>query len=187
MRALGLLLVWSATGCGDDGDSGGVFVPPPQGAFRLTFQAAEGGGTCPIQPHVAKVGAVDEQQITALVTAGEPVTDVSCTVRGAGSFELSATIAEGATKLMVSVPSVDGSASEASPALGSAIHDSPETARPYVSTTDHPCQFFFSGSSEEIASGQAWLSFRCPVVEHVSTATSCGLEDGVLAVDRCKQ
>ena len=161
-------LSMASFGCSDP-DPQQSTGPRADGAFHVVFGTAT-GSSCIIKPHVGQVGAVTESKIGELKTSAEDGADVTCSVSGsAGDIDL---------------PALTLSATEANPALGSAVFVSSETVKPYTSTPAQPCEFFFT-ANEEVASGRLWLSFRCPLVENASTASSCALHDSVLAVQNC--
>ena len=176
-------LSMASFGCSDP-DPQQSTGPRADGAFHVVFGTAT-GSSCIIKPHVGQVGAVTESKIGELKTSAEDGADVTCSVSGsAGEYVAQASIAMSGMSLNIDLPALTLSATEANPALGSAVFVSSETVKPYTSTPAQPCEFFFT-ANEEVASGRLWLSFRCPLVENASTASSCALHDSVLAVQNC--
>ncbi|MCC6525718.1 MAG: hypothetical protein IT373_23925 [Polyangiaceae bacterium] len=165
-------------------------VPPPSsGAFDLQFQGSSNvpGKSCNIQTHPVKVGAVTAAQLVSLLKDTVNDTTVSCSVTGDGAFHVSAYIRQDPSSVQIDVPSVSAANNQANPATGFLSVTSATTQKPFSSTSEQPCNFFLSGTAEQVLAGRAWLSFACPVVADVGTDKYCAIQTGVIAVQDCDQ
>ena len=163
-------------------------VPPlSSGAFQLTFQSLshEPGVPCGVATHNVQVGAVDAANLTSLIKDTVDGTTVLCSVEGTGSFAVHAQIEHAPNYLQIEIPAISVDNKDTSPAAGSLALASATTVTSFTSPETQPCNFYLSGSKEQVIPGAAWLSFDCPVVKNASAGKSCAVETGVIAVESC--
>ncbi|MBI4951934.1 MAG: hypothetical protein HY908_07865 [Myxococcales bacterium] len=165
-------------------------VPPPSsGAFELQFQGSSNvaGKSCNIQTHPVQVGAVTDAALVSLLKDTVNNTTVSCSVTGDGSFHVSAYIRQDPSSVQIDVPAISAANTQANPAPGFFSVTSATTQKPFSSTPEQPCNFFLTGTKEQVFAGRAWLTFACPVVADVGTDKYCAIQTGVIAVQDCDQ
>ena len=177
------LLVFSAAalatlaGCSD---------PVPQsadGAFWLaTLQ--DDPLECKIGGQTAQVGAIDSTERKTVITDGTNNASIRCEVEGTTApFKVHGAIddlANSATYFEISIPSITSDASIDAPAVGSISFSSSWTAgEPYSG----PCNFYFEGTKESVASGRIWVSFQCDAL--TSNMSTCPLKQGYAIFENC--
>lgn len=156
-------------------------VPPtPQGAFNIQF--TDTGVDCPIASHRSEVGTISDSKKTAVVIDGVEGATVSCSVSGAGPFNVSAKIVLGSDGITLSIPAINAGATQMSPAAGSLSFFSDRTAGDAFSSSK--CNFYFKeGTGEGVAGGKLWVSFVCPEV--IESTNKCGLSESHLILENC--
>ena len=122
------------------------------------------------------------------ITDGNKGVDVSCTVKGKTSFNVSASIAQGPFKFNVSGGSID---SEAGTGTFNASFFSTAASAAFV-TEDEPCVFDLSPqagqeNAPQVSPGTLLARFRCPTVWNRGGATpaACGAS-GVIVLEYCE-
>jgi hypothetical protein len=180
----GLAFAAYASGSIACGDS----VPPsPQGAYLVTFTRPAG---CSISGHNAKVGDVTASQRNAVVVDATDGATVTCSVTGAGPFNVSGQIMKGADSLQIAIDSLPTSATKANPAKGSVSFASPNTVKAYVADgSKAPCDFYFADPKESVASGKVWVAFSCPTVIAGGSLMpdTCSLLESYILLENCTQ
>ncbi|MFO0762004.1 MAG: hypothetical protein U0359_36525 [Byssovorax sp.] len=168
-----------AAGCSDP-------VPPtPQGAFQVTF--VSDSAECGIAGHNTAVGAVTSTTKDKVLVSGTEGADVECTVSGSGTFSVQAKITQNGQGLEINIPKLTASASKDNPATGSVNYASLKTSgTAFSSATDTPCKFYFTSSSEGVASGRVWITFDCPKIVQ-GTMKTCKLGPGFAIFENCAE
>ncbi|MDI1447021.1 hypothetical protein [Polyangium sp. 6x1] len=158
-------------------------VPPtPQGAFNVQF--TDTGADCSIASHRSEAGAITDTKKTTVLIDGVEGASVSCSVSGAGPFNVSAKISLGSDGINLSIPAINVGATEMSPAAGSFAFWSDRTAGDAFSSAK--CNFYFKeGTGEGVAGGKLWVSFECPEV--VESQSKCGISESHVILENCDQ
>ncbi|MDI3288307.1 hypothetical protein [Polyangium sp. 15x6] len=158
-------------------------VPPtPQGAFNVQF--TDTGVDCAIASHRSEAGDITDSKKTAVLIDGVDGANVTCSVSGAGPFNVSAKITLGSDGINLSIPAINVGATEASPASGSFAFWSDRTAGDAFSSSK--CSFYFKeGTGEGVASGKLWVSFVCPEV--LESTNKCGISESHVIFENCDQ
>lgn len=166
-------------------------VPPtPTGAFLVNF--LDTGAACPQKTHSSTMGVITATAKTTLAVDGVKEADIACSVKGAaaGPFAVEANMTfQGTEILTISVPKIDGKATDVMPAQGSIGFASSITAGDFYSS-DQPCDFYIepagpSGIGEGLKPGSAWLSFKCPSI--VESNSNCGINESYVYIENCSQ
>ena len=160
-----------------------------QGAFAVNF--SDTGVDCPHKSHQSAMGIINATDRTQIAVDAVKEAEIKCTVSGPtlGPFKVSSEMRfEGTEVLIVSIPSIDAKATEATPAKGSVGFKSSVTVD-FFGTSD-PCDFYIepagpSGQGEGVKPGAAWLSFKCPTI--VESMNSCGLNESYVLMENCTQ
>jgi len=165
-------------------------VPPtPQGGFQVNF--VDTGAECPHKSHQSVMGIISQSARTQIAIDGVKGAEIACTVSGKdlGPYTIDANMTfEGTEVLTISVPKIDGKATEAAPAQGSVGFSSAVTGGDFFSS-DKPCDFYIEAGgpagSEGVKPASAWLSFKCPSI--VESNTTCGLGESYVLIENCGQ
>ncbi len=176
---LGFAALAGAAGCSDP-------VPPtPQGAFQATF--VSDSASCMIAGHNTAVGAVTSSTKDKVLVSGIDGADIECTVSGSGTFSVQAKITQNGQGLEINIPKLTAGATKDSPATGSVNYASAKTSGTvFTSTTDTPCNFYFSDDQQGVASGRVWITFDCPKVIQ-GTMKTCKIGPGFAIFENCSE
>jgi len=164
-------------------------VPPtPQGGFLVNF--FDTGAACPHKSHQSMLGIINQIDRTQIAIDGIKDADITCSVKGGdlGPFAINANLSfQGTEILNISVPKIDGKATDAAPAQGSVGFSSSVTGGDFFSS-DQPCDFYIeaagpTGVGEGVKPTSAWLSFKCPSI--VESNTSCALSESYVLIENC--
>jgi hypothetical protein len=190
------VVAFGALGCSDP-------VPPPaQGAFLANVRSVsppQAGKSCPSGASLTfDVPAVDPAAIPPKPTRldadnyqvkiidGEDQAEVSCSVKGGGSFTFEGSIKLGARALAISNGTIGadkkGTASIALRASGTPGFSgtlSAPSANCVIDAAQAP------GTRFEVAPGRIWAHFQCPSVEQ-PPSDSCQA-DGYFVLENCDQ
>lgn len=177
--ALGSAALAGVAGCSDP-------VPPtPQGAFQATF--ISDSSACGIAGHNTAIGAVTSSTKDKVLVSGIDGAEISCTVSGSGTFSVQGKITQGGQGLEINIPKITAAASKENPVTGSVNYASTKTSGTvFSSTTDTPCNFYFSDNHEGVASGRVWITFDCPKVIQ-GTMKTCKIGPGFAIFENCSE
>lgn len=191
MAGVALAMVSSIVACGDgdtggDGGSGGQGTGgggasgPPKGAWSLFF---EDGPTCKPGAENQAVGTVSASSLTELLTDGESGASIACTVaKTASGFEVSASASKTSRSFSFVIGSLPATATEGSPATGTASFTSPNTAATF-SAAD--CVFYFLPQTPQgVEEGEVFLTFECPTIA-AAPDNVCRIPIGYAAFEGC--
>jgi hypothetical protein len=156
-----------------------TFPGTPSAAYELSFSQGT-SGSCEVLEHSSSAGLVTASATGEVVVDGQGGASVACSVTGQGPFAVSGTVMYDAASVVLSVPSIDATATMAAPAQGTVSYGGPDTEGvPFSSAS---CAFWLEGP-ESIAAGKAWLSFACPAVTHGEN--TCAIDSGVVLLENC--
>src|SRR5262249_31752776 len=123
-----------------------------------------------------------------VVVDGEGGANVSCSVTGSGSFNVSAEARQNTAPLRVlsiSIPSIAPGVSKTQPVAGTvSFADSDTAGNAYVSDSTAPCNFYFVNSQQTVAAGRVWVSFNCPTV--LNGADKCAIGESYALFEDCE-
>ncbi|MEJ7727850.1 MAG: hypothetical protein WKG00_01400 [Polyangiaceae bacterium] len=177
-----VVLSVSGLGCSDP-------VPPtPQGAYAATF--IDPGIDCNSAGHNITMGEVTPDTKDKLLKNGEDGAEISCSVTGSGSFDVSAKGFRSSSFLKIDVKGLkskgNGGPTADNPAPGAVTFASANTAgNTYGSTPDAPCDFwFFEDTNQDVAAGRAWLTFSCGAIVLDENST-CQLSTSYAIFENC--
>jgi hypothetical protein len=176
-----VVLSVSGLGCSDP-------VPPtPQGAYAAVF--VDPGVDCDQAHHSIGIGEVTPDTKDKLIKNGEESAEISCSVTGSGSFDVSAKGYQGADFLKIDVnglkPRGSGGPTEDNPAPGRVTFASANTAQnTYSSTSEAPCNFwFYADTNQDVAAGRVWLTFECGAI--TQDQSTCALDTSYAIFENC--
>jgi hypothetical protein len=143
------------------------------------------------------LGDVNAGSIQTRVTDGQPVpadmkdtAQVTCVVMqmGSGFYATgTANTANGSKSLMITIPMISGSATEASPAVGSATYSSAANTAEVPYSGQNTCSFYFSsGTSEGVKAGQIWGVFTCAGISDSGTMSDCNVGTSYFVFENCQ-
>jgi len=118
------------------------------------------------------------------ITDGKSDVDVSCTVKGDGTFSVSGTIQQGATRFNISGGRIDATTKMGT--FNVSLH-TPES-RGLQSEAAAPCTFDASEPPLEVSKGNLFARFNCPALWRRDEATpiACG-GDGLVVLEFCQE
>jgi hypothetical protein len=162
----------------------------PEGAWAVSLE--KGTSTTCSFPNVQEtLGEVSAGSVVTKVFDGQPDPNnmgsatVSCVVSatGTGTFSVDASAANGSGDklLRVQIPSITPSATQTSPASGSANFTSPQIATSYGA--QGTCSFYFR-SGEGVSAGMIFGAFTCDPIGDGSGA--CAMSESYFAFDNCE-
>lgn len=179
LLAIGAL---GALGCSDPVE------PPAKGAANIHVRSASGipsGYQCNIPAHIAQIGdkanPSREDTITR-VTNGKNGATVECTVKGSGTYSVTAKLNHQKVSL-----SLQGSISAGGTGEAFMASFDPTSATSLATPDDKPCTLSVETAPLQVAAGRLWATFNCPVLQDdgAPTTTYCAA-DGVILVENCK-
>lgn len=176
----------SASGASSHGGAGGT--PSPKIGLQLTLR--------PPNPPIPNTDCFDSG-MTAIgdppptlspfargesVSGGDSDVSVVCSVKGPGTFSVSATVARGPFRFKIRDGMIDATAGAGTFEL---LIDT-EQAGDIVTEVEQPCTFDVSEDPLEVSEGSLFAAFDCPVLWNHATATDTACAaDGVLVLEHC--
>lgn len=139
-------------------------------------------------PHVERLGDVTDEEIRALLAAGQNGATIECSViGGAAGFDLTASLALDALALRVEAGELPATTTTMRPASGNVSYRSEQTANvAYASPPNQPCRLWMV-NAQHVAPGRAWFQLECPVVVSDDGGSSCALGTSTVVVQNCSQ
>ena len=170
----------SGTGTGGSPNTG-----PAQAAWSALLLS--NGGACSITSQTGNMGAVTSGTKSKLLVDGGPeFATITCAVKGTTTFSVHAKASDQDVALTIDVPTIDASATAATPAKGIASFAGKNTGGAYTAPDAMPCDFYFKpGTGESVAPGRVWVTFVCPTI--VKGQSTCELQESVAAFESCSE
>jgi hypothetical protein len=156
-------------------------TPPPVADAAWTVNLT-GASSCMIFNSTRMLGQVSVSTIQTRVDDGVNGVSVSCSVTGAGPYNVTGSASQGADILNISIPSLPSSATKAAPALGSVAYESDSTVSLYASSS---CDFYFAQPIEGVQPGQVWVAFTCAALTDSGTGSSCPVIESTALFEHC--
>jgi hypothetical protein len=186
----------SGTGAGGSqttSGTGAAVGASPDAAWVLNING-QPQATCNKGVVQDQLGNVTATAIITRITDGQPVPGengelgaVSCSVTGTGPFAVqgSAATTDGAKILIIEIPSISPSATQAAPATGSVTYESAQVTAEVPYQGNNTCSFWFTqGTQQSVASGKVWATFTCSLSDPESQAT-CGASTSYVVFENC--
>jgi len=109
---------------------------------------------------------------------------VGCRVSGSGTFQVTGT----AEKSVTAFTLLDGTVTNGGKGTGRITVSSPATAgKQLTSPNDQPCELFVNRLPFQVAPGNIWAEFICPLVTNASQpGSNCGLR-GEFVFENCEE
>jgi hypothetical protein len=184
--ACGAIMAFTCVGCSEP-------VPPAAEGASIVFWrgSGTGGGTCRVQEvHQGRIGYADASELRDLRRDAEGGASINCAIGGSGTFNVDGQMSLDGMSLHVTINGIGPGTTEADPALGAISYANvPTSGKPYVSTQDEPCRFWFApDTQQEVAAGRLWVQFGCSQIIDASSDSSCGIENNsTIALQNCDQ
>ena len=153
-----------------------------QGAWSVNFVAPD--ANCAVDAHDAQMGDVTANTKTEVLADGADGANITCSVVGTQSFEVSAMAIQGNNLLQLTIDAITADATAANPATGTVVFSDATTVATYLTLPDSPCNFYFEPDTDEgVASGTIWVSFTCAAIS--ADTSTCGIQQGYAILENC--
>lgn len=158
----------------------------PDTAWVLNLSG--GGAMCNLGNSVGLMGDINDTTIQTRVNDGAASkmgnASVTCTVSPSGAgFNVQASASQGGFTVNFSIPELDASASQATPAMGEVSYESAATATPYSGA----CKFYFTNKAQGVSAGKVWAVYSCDGITNAqaSPPSTCGVGVSYFAFENC--
>lgn len=168
-------------------------VPPPaQAGLKLSLRNASpaiAGKSCPVTALTKTVPETDPNNLMegptttspgVRVIDGESNSKISCSVKGSGTFNVSASIAYSGVTFTI----LGGTVTSGGTGTASMSVYTPETFS-ISSPSSTPCTLDVSMGDLQAQPGSMWATFRCASLE-TAPGTACSA-DGVIVIENCTE